>query len=108
MIIIIIVEHHQWGKGTITTLWEWSMADHGDLANKMTSFEMLMIRYSLRVCLKEHRTNEDIAKEANVIPMMRRKRMKWYEMFIAVRVMKTRACETQIDGKTPRGRLKKR
>ena len=35
----------------------------------MTSCEMLMIKYSFGVSLEEHKTIEDIAKEANVVPI---------------------------------------
>lgn len=52
----------------------------GHLADKMASCEMRMITYYLGVNREEHGRNEDIMREANVMPIkdiMRRKRLEW-------------------------------
>ncbi|XP_046848167.1 uncharacterized protein LOC124441744 [Xenia sp. Carnegie-2017] len=89
----------------------WSVTDY--LAEKISVCEMRMIRYCLGVSLEEHRTNESIREEANVmsiLKLMRRKRLQWFghvcrrEEDVDIR----RVYEMQMEGRRKRGRPKHR
>ncbi|CAM4675865.1 unnamed protein product [Leuciscus chuanchicus] len=83
----------------------------GNLADKIGSCEMRMLRYCLEISLEEHQTNEEIRKQAQVMPiqdLMRKRRLQWFGQ-VCRRDEEAdirRAVEMQVGGKRKRGRPK--
>ena len=89
----------------------WPINDN--LARKISACEMRMLRYCLKISLEEHRTNEDIRKEANVIDittLMRRRRLEWFGHVYRRKENEDikRVYNLKVRGKRKRGRPKHR
>ena len=89
----------------------WPLTDY--LAERFSVCEMRMLRYCLGISLEEHKTNESIRQEANVmsvLDLMRRRRLQWFghvcrrEEDDDIR----RVHEMRVEGKRNRGRPKHR
>ena len=89
----------------------WPVTDY--LEDKISVCEMRMLRYCLGISLEEHRTNESIREEANVMAiadLMKRRRLEWFghvcrrEEDVDIR----RAYDMKIQGRRKRGRPKHR
>lgn len=89
----------------------WPLTDY--LAERFSVCEMRMLRYCLGISLEEHRTNESIREEANVmniLDMMKRRRLQWFghvcrrEREEDIR----KVYELRVEGRRSRGRPKHR
>jgi hypothetical protein len=85
----------------------------GRLSAKLSVCEMRMLRYCMGISLEEHKKNEEIRKEANVIPieeLMRQKRLEWFGHVCRRKQEEDikKVFELKVAGKRSRGRPKHR